>query len=653
MVEAIKKSQADPLAAAYSLHANGKQPIPALSAAQTNTAKAVKPNVICPQARPGAGSPIVPNVTCCSIDCTPGPTPGPSHAPTPTPQPRPFSGLKVAHDPQGQISSYALPSGGTYNQFGYDAEGSVTDYYGFGGVPGDTAHPAKHVNNQYNVRGEVTGQHVFDGAATTSYSGDWPSFAVFPANGTMTPYRDQSIDSGWQNLNGLIDNWNTFSGKWTQQTQNISYNTAAGACKRVGSQFTWSQDASGRDVGIHVAQIQSFPPDCSNPAYMGGDVTRLYDFDDRLVQWRFASGNFWPGASEGLQCAPPTNNGLPSLTQGYMGTRNYGWGPEEKLVQTSDGGGTHALHWDGDELLFVTNGQGGIEDLKLGSDASVAHGKLIVIDRDWAGVTVQGHDASGYGPWVPLSPFQQACTPNSPPPASPGFDNPGGVTFVQRGLDGYYDGLNVFQGVRTYDPQTTQWTTPDAYAGEINDPMSQKPYMWNRNDSFRYTDPSGYCVGPAVALAPLCFIALKMVSAVAQHGPAITSELAAPGSGAGAGVAERLAMNAARGALAEATVRQATGWEKFSVTTLSGRLRMIDGFDPVSGRLNEIKVGRVGTDGRIMQEASKDAELVRQGFKVTWHFFDSSLTGLGGPTEGLRAYLSGAGIQIEQHHIAF
>ena len=37
-----------------------------------------------------------------------------------------------------------------------------------------------------------------------------------------------------------------------------------------------------------------------------------------------------------------------------------------------------------------------------------------------------------------------------------------------------------------------QWTAPDAYAGNTDDPMSQHPYMWNNNNPVEYSDPSGY-----------------------------------------------------------------------------------------------------------------------------------------------------------------
>ncbi|MHB8214066.1 MAG: RHS repeat-associated core domain-containing protein, partial [Vulcanimicrobiaceae bacterium] len=48
------------------------------------------------------------------------------------------------------------------------------------------------------------------------------------------------------------------------------------------------------------------------------------------------------------------------------------------------------------------------------------------------------------------------------------------------------------QGVRSYDTQAGIWTSPDAYAGTVNDPATQKSYMWNNNNPISYSDPSGY-----------------------------------------------------------------------------------------------------------------------------------------------------------------
>lgn len=62
---------------------------------------------------------------------------------------------------------------------------------------------------------------------------------------------------------------------------------------------------------------------------------------------------------------------------------------------------------------------------------------------------------------------------------------------------------------RTYDSSAGNWTAPDAYAGEVHDPMSQKSYIWNDNNPVAYADPSGYesgcvslnenCISPAAA----------------------------------------------------------------------------------------------------------------------------------------------------------
>lgn len=46
--------------------------------------------------------------------------------------------------------------------------------------------------------------------------------------------------------------------------------------------------------------------------------------------------------------------------------------------------------------------------------------------------------------------------------------------------------------MRSFDGQIGAWTTPDAYSGEVDDPMSQKSYVWNRNNAVAYSDPSGH-----------------------------------------------------------------------------------------------------------------------------------------------------------------
>jgi hypothetical protein len=58
--------------------------------------------------------------------------------------------------------------------------------------------------------------------------------------------------------------------------------------------------------------------------------------------------------------------------------------------------------------------------------------------------------------------------------------------------DGYAWGVGTFQGTRTFDSSAGTWTTPDATAGDVYDPASQKSYMWNGNNALGYADPTGY-----------------------------------------------------------------------------------------------------------------------------------------------------------------
>ncbi len=77
------------------------------------------------------------------------------------------------------------------------------------------------------------------------------------------------------------------------------------------------------------------------------------------------------------------------------------------------------------------------------------------------------------------------------PDTNTGPDTRAQLPGTKVALDGWTLDNNTWQGVRTYDATVGQWNTPDAYAGEVHDPMSQKPFMWNRNNPYAYADPSG------------------------------------------------------------------------------------------------------------------------------------------------------------------
>lgn len=513
VTERIKLAQADPAKSLPSRHALNYM-APPKSSTFTLTKPATGGTLgvslvtpICFQSKTPPAT-MVPKTTLVNCGCDgcpppdpsppPDPTPVPTGPPTPQPTPRPvrtFAPVAATYDQYGQISTYSLPSGATYNQFAFDAEGSPQSFWGYG-VNGDASHPAKHVANGINIRGEVTSQHFFDGASTAMFNNNWPYFSARMVNGTSLPFRENVVNEYF----GIGSSWTPRDGKIAQYIQYTTYNTYFGAaCKRVGQQENFTQDGSARDVQGEFWQIAGYPSDCSNPPYFHGILSRSYDFEDHLMQWNLPSGNFWPGPTSALQCmAHPGPQGLAPIVQQNPGTVNYGWGAEGKLAQLQVvNASNHALHWDGDDLLFVTNGNGTINSIKIGSDADInAQGTLIVRDRDWTGSQTLSHDASGYSQWLPPNPFRQGCTPDSPPPASPSYDNPPDPLMTQPAMDAYFDGLNVFQGARTYNPHTTQWTTPDVYAGQPHNPASQKPFMWNKNNSFLYNDPMGFDVAP-------------------------------------------------------------------------------------------------------------------------------------------------------------
>ena len=120
---------------------------------------------------------------------------------------------------------------------------------------------------------------------------------------------------------------------------------------------------------------------------------------------------------------------------------------------------------------------------------------LDVLDRDMTGGLVGDHDGQGFSGWSAAPSFntggQKVVTAHGSFPV--GSDSGNSGQFMQNRLDGYNDGYgNTFQGVRSQDSNAGQWSTPDAYAGDVHDPMSQKPYMWNRNNPLEYEDPTGY-----------------------------------------------------------------------------------------------------------------------------------------------------------------
>lgn len=260
-------------------------------------------------------------------------------------------------------------------------------------------------------------------------------------------------------------------------------------------------------------------------------ATRSYDADNHIAH-QVMPMNF--------SAALPQNNGgiCGQGTNVSSTTADYSWSADGRLANAAStvnngvGSSTSSIsaHWDGDDLLYVGYPAGGSANIislyveKLGViqwQSNASSFPMMVYDRDQSGTAVNEHWGTEFGqlnvdnihpiqmgrcPGKTLISDNASCTAtgNSPAPSSGGPSDyygqdenttwSGAAPLDTTRQDGYFDGSLAIQGVRAYDPQMNQWTTPDAYSGDVHDPMSQHPYMWNGNNPVEYSDPSGYVV---------------------------------------------------------------------------------------------------------------------------------------------------------------
>lgn len=207
------------------------------------------------------------------------------------------------------------------------------------------------------------------------------------------------------------------------------------------------------------------------------------------------------------------------------------WGPDGKQRvsnYTGPTGGVLTAHWDGDALLFATGGQANGPQLYIGKNATMdIAGDITIYDRDqtgakvsshgqvtganlkswqkvngnwldgWSSGSVQAIEVQKSGQQVDLQLFPGTCNGfflfnnnevyyKCPGPAA---------AYEMVRADGYSMIGGIVQGARTFDPTSAQWLTPDPYAGDVHNPMTQKPFVWNGNNPVTSSDPSGYDIG--------------------------------------------------------------------------------------------------------------------------------------------------------------
>jgi YD repeat-containing protein len=289
----------------------------------------------------------------------------------------------------------------------------------------------------------------------------------------------------------------------------------------------FAYDASGRLTAdteqLNRAWRSGDPSMPGNVVYSTGTRTKSYDAENRLR------------SQQTSPAAPPT---IPSwgesILGGYWNDESQPSGDEIQAVdyaadshparfaitQTPDAGtsatpGALFWLWDGSDLLAqcgywspqaqcATYGFS-VEGL---ANYTPSNGYTSVQDRDLSGQVVASHDAMSFSGMKPIGRNSRtyfypglwaSAAPNSASLETAG-GLPGPATILagsKIAIDGWTFDNNTWQGVRTYDASVGQWNTPDAFAGNVHDPMSQKPYMWNRNNPYAYSDPSGFAYEPA------------------------------------------------------------------------------------------------------------------------------------------------------------
>ena len=182
------------------------------------------------------------------------------------------------------------------------------------------------------------------------------------------------------------------------------------------------------------------------------------------------------------------------------------WSPSGHAYQIDSAN----IHYDGDGILFITDAAGALTQAKVETLGDiVAGGQLTILDRGVSHQYVSKHNGLFYGgialgttiyknkdQGAATIPYIFAGSTNDPTcyhpsPGAPCAVGAAGNLEYDR-LEGFeYNGL-TFQGVRAVDESSGKWTTPDAYAGSVHDPLSQKRFMWDRNNPYDYNDPSGF-----------------------------------------------------------------------------------------------------------------------------------------------------------------
>uniref|UniRef100_E6Q304 DUF6531 domain-containing protein n=1 Tax=mine drainage metagenome TaxID=410659 RepID=E6Q304_9ZZZZ len=438
------------------------------------------------------------------------------------------------YSPAGRMETFATPSGA--ESFGYDAFGRV-NALSYPNSVTSTPGAITATAYSYDATGELLGFTTAIPNSTTdptSYTYNLRGELVQSSNPTPT---SASVAIMQQSANGhLVD------------TGGSGATTIAGGIQELPSDWDARTGALlGPDPRVDRLTSGTY----MNPVFGNGSAT--YDVrgdltgttQTRAIHWTGKYGAVCSGseqASTTYQYDIDNHTVAHDVTTRLSGLNQTGtacdstaplpsgtnesdtWGPNGHPAEVTDiyasalgsalDGDTanEYLHWDGNAIAYTssnyvnglgTAGANGVDQVFIGNFATYVPSTF----PGGARLSVQFRDESGTRLECGGSPFNNVC----------GTSNVGGtpidVQVSQPRADGYQIGMTTIQGVRAYDPGSAQWTTPDAYAGVVSDPMSQQSYMWTNNNPIAYSDPSGY-EAACVSLNQPCITRSGMTSLV-------------------------------------------------------------------------------------------------------------------------------------------
>jgi YD repeat-containing protein len=398
-----------------------------------------------------------------------------------------------AYDSTGQEVSRTFPAGSFTNER-HDAEGLLASYTGYQNYfpPAGT-----NVNNVLTVRGELL---------TRTYS---PDFAY--DHTPLTPSRNPVAAHGYiDSFIPYIDPSHPGIDKWDVRTKMPL--SQWGDPGNTGQDYSY--DAAGRLVSAHDGW-SGYAQNSGDWIDHTGSYTKSYDAENHLVGQSLSSyylqGVKYLCPGDWFPSPPP-----PSWASTTTASLSYSWNVDGHPWVVNG----YGVIWNGDEPLMTING-GAIASIRIGTRAVLTpnasnNNVLTVIDRDMSGEAVSSRNITGYTGMSLPGVYATNCSSPSPGGTMTGAASNGvGDGIAQPRSDGIWDGVNMIQGVRNYDVAVGQWTTPDAYGGDVGDPVSQNAYTWNRNNPYLYSDPSGlYPCGPTARISGEVIAADMRLSAI-------------------------------------------------------------------------------------------------------------------------------------------